>query len=168
MLSDCAATVHRSCRLLRDSGRTLLGRTGAARGRLARSVILAAGVLASGPAWAESAPCFGGRGESPRIGLTGTLRQGHFLGPNRSPDGARTFYVLDLGSAICLDEAKGGPALSNVRSVHVDAADERRLALLDKYRNQRVAVRLSSLAPASEDYHRRPVIGAVESIVPEP
>ncbi len=75
--------------------------------------------------------------------------------------------MLRQGHFICL-EVTGEPTVQNIRSIHVYATDRRRAALLDKYRDQRVTVRFSSVAPPTQDYHRRSMIGAVESINPEP
>jgi hypothetical protein len=125
-------------------------------------------VFATNSAHAEPVACLQNDSQPPQVGLTGMLRQGHFIGPRRPPDGSPAFHVLDLGTPTGRDKSAGGPPIPNMRSVLMYATDHRRLALLDKAPDKRVTVRFSSVSPRIEDYHRRPVIGAAGSVTPEP
>jgi hypothetical protein len=56
------------------------------------------------------------------------------LPPHPFPAVAKTFYAPDLSKPVCLNRAMSDKPRTGIRSVHVYATDDRREALLKRYR----------------------------------
>ncbi len=96
----------------------------------------------------------------------GTLRYVRVLPPHPFPAVAKTFYAPDLSKPVCLNRAMSDKPRTGIRSVHVYATDDRREALLKRYRGQRVSVEFASVSEEVTAHHRRPMVGSVERISP--
>lgn len=124
----------------------------------------AALALLSGAACAETA-CLEDD-KAPPVPLTGKLVERTLVSSPFPAVPKGTFYTLELDKSVCLNGSFSQSVRKEIRSVHVYSMDQKKFALLKKYRGKRVSAQFVSVFEEHTAHHLRPMIGDIATITP--